>query len=493
VKRHRQARLTEAYVWISSKSEILSAKPRKGKWFRNMVEHIFQIRYVVLCLVLLGLPLGIEGATLKAGVAKVDITPGPGKYMLGSGDVLATGAHDPLYARVLVLDVGEKRLAFVTLDLCRVFQKSLIAKLREEASEQSGISYVLLTASHTHSAPIIPIDDNHPIIGMVAWQSEAIEKVVKAINEAHRNVVDARLGTGYGVAYIGHNRRRLRADGSVSMMWANPTKIPTSPVDPVVSILRVDTLDAKPLAILVNYAAHPVVIMANLKEYSADYPGVMCRTVEQAFGNQPLCMFMQGAAGDIDTYYTGVPIEQDPVKWMEWTGQQLGREAVRVAKNIQTEAVPDPSLEFAEDLLTFHFRWNPEKYTEAFNADMPISSPLHEYYMPSTAPEQKLPVATILIDKRIAMIGVPGEAFVQFQMNWRQRCPVSDCFFLGYSNGFFSYLPTIRAATEGGHGANNVWARIEPGAPEQMVNHALIRLYEMLGRLRDSPVTSKKK
>ena len=447
-----------------------------------------QKRCVVLWLMVLTLPVSMRGATLKAGVAKVDITPAPGKYMLGSGEALTTGTHDPLYARVLVLEVGEKRLALVTLDLCRVFQAPLVKKLREEAKTRSGISYVLLSASHTHSGPIIPVDEDHPVTGMVAWQLDAVPKIVEAIEEAHRNAVEARLGTGYGVTYIGHNRRRVNPDGTVTMFWSNPTRIPTAPVDPTVAVLRVDTLDGNPLAILVNYACHPVVVMGNLKQYSADYPGVMCRIVEQAFGDQPLCLFLQGAGGDIDTYYTGVPMEQNPVKKMEWTGERLGQEAARVAKAIHTEAVPEASLDFTEDLLTFRFRWNAERYLEEFRAENAKSSfELYKFYLPQTKPEQQLPVATVLINKRIAMMGVPGEAFVEFQMNWRDRCAVSDCIFLGYANGFFSYFPTIRAATEGGHGANNVWARIEPGAAERMVDHAVIKLYEMLGRLTDTP------
>ncbi len=111
-----------------------------------------------------------------------------------------------------------------------------------------------------------------------------------------------------------------------------------------------------------------------------------------------------------------------------------------------------------------------------------------EYYFPDTKPLQDLPVSTVLINKRTAMLGVPGEAFVEFQMNWRDRCPAQDCFFLGYANGFFSYFPTIRAATEGGHGVNNVWSRIEPAAGDSMVDHGVIKVYEMLGRLTDAPL-----
>ena len=71
-------------------------------------------------------------------------------------------------------------------------------------------------------------------------------------------------------------------------------------------------------------------------------------------------------------------------------------------------------------------------------------------------------------------------------MDWRARCPVTDCLFLGYANGFFSYFPTIKAAVEGGHGGA-LWTRVEPGAGERMVDNAVIRTYEMLGRLSDKP------
>jgi hypothetical protein len=47
--------------------------------------------------------LPVSATSLKAGTAKVDITPPPGHYLMGSGEVKATGTLDPLYARVLVL------------------------------------------------------------------------------------------------------------------------------------------------------------------------------------------------------------------------------------------------------------------------------------------------------------------------------------------------------------------------------------------------------
>lgn len=441
---------------------------------------------LLLGLVILLLAPAAWASTLKAGVAKVDITPPPGLPLWGYELRAATGTLDPLYARVVILEVGEKRVALVALDLGRTFGRGSIEQIREAARKSSGISYVLVSATHDHSAPAIR--DSYPD-GLPAWEKAALEKIESAIQEAHEHAVEVRIGTGYGDAYIGHNRLRLNSDGTVTWFDHNETQIPTSPVDPTVSVLRLDTLDGKPLAIVVNYACHPVVFGPDNRQYSADYPAAMVKTVEGSFGGQPLCMFLQGAPGDINPYYTAIPLKQDAVKRRDWEGTQLGEAVARIAREIHTQSPPHASIDFAEDLLTFHFRWNPDKYRKAFfqSSEVSANSESAFYYYPPTDSDQQLPVATLLLDRQIAFMSMPGEPFVEFQINWRQRCPVSDCFFLGYSNGYFGYLPTIKAATEGGYGAASLSTVIEPGAGERMVDHAVIKVYEMLGLLSDSP------
>ena len=435
-------------------------------------------------LLILGIAASLPGATLRAGVAKIDITPPAGVPMWGYTLRDSTGTLDPLYARVLVLEVGEKRLALVALDLGRCFGHDSLERLRAAVRQSSGISYLLAVASHTHSAPVVQDTYRN---GTPAWETAALDKIAKAVADAHQHVLEARLGVNYGVAYIGHNRHRGNPNGTVTWFEHNPTQIPTAPVDPTVAVLRVDSADGRPLAVLVNYACHPVVFGPDNTQYSADYPGVMTKTVEQALGGQPLCFFLQGAPGDINPYYAVIPLKENAVQRRDWTGAKLGEEAARVAKEIRTEAVTDPSLDFAEDMLTFHFRWDVEKFRQAVLGSSEIDPRGFEAYYPSTKREQQLPVGTVLLNRRIALVGVPGEPFVDFQMNWRARCPVSDCFLLGYANGYFGYFPTIRAATEGGYGAASASTWIEPGAGERMVDHAVIKVYEMLGLLTDGP------
>lgn len=430
-------------------------------------------------------PVVTQAAELKAGVAKVDITPPLGLPMYGYANRKggSTTVLDPLMARVLVLEAGDKRLAWVVMDLGTVFAPAWIERLRANAREKAGISYVIVAAIHTHSGPAIR--DEYPPTESPDWETGVLAKVEAAIEDAHRSAVEARLGVGYGVIDIGHNRLRVNSDGTVSWFERNNTRVPTSPVDPTVSVLRVDSREGRPIAIVVNYACHPVVFGSDSLQYSADWVGVMIKTVEQAFDGKPLAMFWQGGDGDINPYYAVHPQTEDAVRMRDWTGDRLGREAARVAETIRSLDEPDASLEFVEDQLDFHLRWDREKFRAAL---LKSWGPQAAASLDRRGREPlRLPVATVLINKRIALMTMPGEPFVEFQIDWRNRCPVRDAFFMGYANGSFGYFPTIRAASLGGYGAANTATFVEPGAGERMVDHARVRLYEMLGKLSDMP------
>jgi neutral ceramidase len=423
---------------------------------------------------------------MKAGVAKVDITPPLGTQMWGYFNRVkgAEGTLDPLLARVLVLEGGGKRLAYVDLDFGRTFGPALLDRLRQAAKQTSGIDYLIVQATHTHAGPVI-LDQYAS--GPPAWETADLGKVEQAIHEAQQHTVPVRLGVGYGEASIGYNRLRINSSGPVTMIWDNPTKAPTYPVDPTIAVLRIDQMDGQPLAILVNYATHPVTFGPDMMKFSADFPGVMCKVVEQSFEGKPLAFFVQGAPGDINVYDATTPITQDAVGRRDWAGETLGKAAAETAKRIQTQPDSDSSIDFAEDSLAFNLRWDAEKFRQEILRE--ISPDAFKLYAPPIQEKMQLPVITALIDRKIAVMAMPGEPFLEFQMNWRARCPLPDCFFLGYTNGYYGYFPTIQAAVEGGYGAASASTWVQIGAGEQMVDHSLIELYRMLGRLQDAPRT----
>ncbi|PYV36244.1 MAG: hypothetical protein DMG09_17935, partial [Acidobacteria bacterium] len=124
----------------------------------------------------------LEGKPLRAGVAKADVTPPAGEHMWGYAErqTPAQGTLDPLYARVLVLEAADERLAWVDLDLGRPFGPEPLRRLRETARKSNQITHLLVQATHTHSGPVVmdAYQNEAP-----AWEAAAIAKIEKAIDE----------------------------------------------------------------------------------------------------------------------------------------------------------------------------------------------------------------------------------------------------------------------------------------------------------------------
>lgn len=441
----------------------------------------------------LAMAINAHAATFKAAVAKVNITPSAGLPMYGFLDRIqqnrvSTGTLDPLYARVLVLAVANRRFALITLDLGRTFGEPLLSALQQQIRSSANISFVMITATHTHSGPNIL--DEYLGGRPPAWQISAIQEIASAVLQASRRLVPAKIGTGAAEVEVGYNRRQVQSDGTVRMLWTNPDKQPTLPVDPTVLVMRIDTLEGTPLAIIVNYACHPVVLGADNLQYSADFVGVMEHSVEQAFANKPMCFFLQGADGDINPYYASTPLKEGAVAWRNWTGERLGREAVRVARSIRPIVPAQPSIEFADDVLPFRLRWPTRQFREGLLGTYgPKIFEDHADLLAHDPPPSHLDlhVTSLLLNREVALAGMPGEPFVDFQIEWRARCPVQHAFLAGYTNGYFDYLPTIAAAAEGGYGAADSNTYVQVGAGERMLRQAVVRVLEMLGKLSDAP------
>jgi len=417
----------------------------------------------------------LGAAEFRAGVAKADLDPPVGLPMAGYSVRYSKGTLDPLEARVLALSDGSRTIAIVTLDLCFPFDPPIMDEIR--AAVRGKVDEVVFHASHTHSGPTYSAAPEAA--------KHAVPRVAGAIEAAARSMAPARMGNGWGQTYLGFNRRYLRVDGSVQMLWRNEPKVSTTfPVDPTVGVIRVDRADGTPLAVLVHYACHPVVLGPENLDYSADYPSEMRRYVEHEIGGGVMAFFLQGAPGDINPYYDKTPLIEDAVGVMKETGRKLGGEAVRIARTIQTGAPANPRIQSKTVVLNVANRWSVEKLksvlTEQFHLEASRVARL-------LAQNMQLPVTTVLLNQDLAFVGMPGEPFVEFQMQLRAKSPLPNSFLIGYTNGYFAYFPTIAAAARGGYGANSTVNPTEVGTGERMLNTGLISIYELLGKFSDRP------
>lgn len=416
---------------------------------------------------------------IEAGASKLDITPQAGLSMYGYGarKGVSTGVLDQLYVRVLVLRSDERSIAIIHYDLGQTFAENVLSELRQKITDQMGINETIFIATHSHSAAVIQEESE--------LQKIICNKTITAVEKAYDSLKPALIGTGWGEVDLNYNRRRVFPDGSVRMMFQNRDKIPAGPVDKTVGIIKIDDLNGNTIAVLVNYACHPVVYAPDNYKYSADFPGVMSREVQKSLKGEPICFFIQGACGDMNPYYAMWPIDDGAQSKVEEMGKELAHEVIRVAKDIESKQYAD-KLSLLSEIKHFPIvaRWDMEKLISL------VKDEKYKKYIQNTMNRGKglnVPLTVILITPEIGWIGFPGEFFVEFQKEIRSKSPVNFLFVSGYTNGMYAYFPTINAAAEGGYGANDGATFVAVGTGERLVIEAIVSLYELLGRLKPFP------
>lgn len=106
-------------------------------------------------------------------------------------------------------------------------------------------------------------------------------------------------------------------------------------------------------------------------------------------------------------------------------------------------------------------------------------------------PSYEVGMTTVVIGPHISLASIPGEPFVQHQLDLAEKSPIEHTSLLGLAyNGsgipFTIYLPTIQAAKEGGYGADS-GTFLEVGAGERLVNEAIASMQELTGAFPKHP------
>lgn len=423
----------------------------------------------ILCALAAAVTAGPAFAGWRVGTGRADITPAEPVPMWGYGDRhadLSGGVLDPLEATAIVMAAGEEKLAIVGLDLGRAPTDAMLERIRARILEKAGIAHSFIAGSHTHHGPVVELCDE-PGRGRgrfeaaIRYGARLEEGIVAAILEADAALAPATIAAG-SRPLERFNRNRH-------------SKIEPVPVDRTLGVLRFDDeASGAPLALIVNFTAHPTSIPSGTLKFSADYVGALRATVAGEWGGR--AVFMQGASGDLST-------DRGPHGDHVAYGRALGREAVALARGLEPKSVTDPRLAVREDRFTFESRVdfaNPliaGAYSLAFFPEL-VNNFVADY---ADGIRPRLTVA--VLDDSIALVGASGEFFCQHAMRLRERARVDHLFFLGYANGYHQYFPTIEAAAEGGYGADPQVAPAEIGAGEQMMNTALTRIYQLRGSL----------
>lgn len=222
-----------------------------------------------------------QNAGLRVGAAKVDVTPAENQLPKSYEGIL-----DHLFSRAIVIGSGTASAALITLDAGAI-PDTLWQAVSKQVESELGIpaTNILLTATHTHSAP--------------GQQGPAYtQKIVESVRLAKQDAVPARVGYGTGVSYINVNRNII--DPKTKRWWEGPNY--DGPSDKTVAVIKFESLTGEPIAVYYNYAMHGVTV-GQLDLVSADAPGTTSKYIEDSFDDKIVALWSSGAAGDQNPLY----------------------------------------------------------------------------------------------------------------------------------------------------------------------------------------------
>jgi neutral ceramidase len=293
--------------------------------------------------------MGAADDSFKAGAAKVVITPPVGVELAGYGFGASEGILADLEAQALYLESGGECAAIVSADLLAVGAE-FMAGLRHKAEAGLGLAgdHLLLAASHSHSSPTA-----RPLRqwGRVdePYQAFLEASILGAIQMARRTAVEARLSYGLGrVDTISENRRGAAGpiDPAVPVLCFNRSR--ASPADwDFAEEPPTETPVGPVLAVLFNFACHPVSLHSYRNLLSPDYPGYARSVLQALLGKDTVTLFTLGAAGDINParFY----FKRTTPRQAKRIGAILGCEAAQIA--LDPRLAPRPVLRLKSTLV----------------------------------------------------------------------------------------------------------------------------------------------
>jgi hypothetical protein len=235
----------------------------------------------------------LHASVIEANVAVLKLTPPleMGYALGGYGARMskpAEGIHDDIWAKALVLDDDGEKYAIVTLDLLGLppnVKPQVVKKInRADWTEEN----IMLLPSHSHtSLEMFALNDRNVFnlapIGI--FQPELLDFVVSLladlITSADQDLKPVQIGS-LSKQIEGMNRNRRGAPF----------------IDNTLTVTRVDHMNGKPMALLVNWTGHPTIMDDVDMFVSGGWPGYLQRELESWIGDGVVAMYYNGAEGD---------------------------------------------------------------------------------------------------------------------------------------------------------------------------------------------------
>ena len=423
----------------------------------------------------------VLASQLSAGAAseqiRLDATPGlddPTKHLVFGvwGRPLTRSSlrpDDHLMATALVLSDGNTTIALVSVDVTNIYgggvggQHNWVKEVNDALSSSGHpqIDYLSITATHDHSGP--SDTDAGPQIPLV------LEAVKKAVANARERLEPAEIAYASGPARSAFSRIVRTSESSASMeQWVychgefsgdqmealnnHRAAHPLDHVDDTVRVAQVRSISGRPIATIVNYAAHAVTegdegILPWNTQVTADYPGILRRSVEEVIGGE--VVFLQGAAGDINPWCGLAPNQ---------AGIDAGRGVAGIISDEIINLLRDQPLQFQRDVplrvRTYQIQpiWS--------IGEFPVG--LGGWHV------DRVNVAAIRLANGLTLVTAPGEIFNPYARSLQSLPGYGEVMFAGYTNDAIGYVPDRKL-----HEKLNPGKEVSPSCSNDLHNDTL--------------------
>ena len=460
---------------------------------------------LILCCVALASGTSVSAGSLRAGAARVAITPEIGGDIVGGFlPVRATELHDPLHVRCLVLDDGINRLAIVVCDLLGM-HRSLGDSARRRIEKEIGIAKeaVMISCTHTHSATSVLGNRFETEQELDAYQTTVADAIVEGVRQAVLTSQPAQLGftTIQRPDHVFNRRWFLKPGsmppnpfGEIDMVKMNPSAgsadliEPAGPTDPTVSILAVRQPDGRMISVFASYSLHYVGGVGN-GHISSDYFGMFCDELVRLAGDRNASMvpmLANGTSGDINNINFRTPRSgQKPYEQMQLVAHDVASGVFAAMATLNYSGDLSLGFRYREEPISLRMP-TPEQIqwatsTLASPAPSAGTTDLPRIYAERTlrlaeqaksSPIIRLPLQVL----RIGDIGIgtmPCEVFCEIGLEFKRTSKLQPAILLSLAHGYFGYLPSVRHHRLGGYETWLGTNRLEPTASVTMLESLL--------------------
>jgi hypothetical protein len=355
----------------------------------------------------------------------------------------------------------------------------------------------MISATHAHTGPLVlgGVSRTNNLQGeMLAiaqrYAAELPSRIAESVRQAHARLTPARLSAAIGSEEkISFNRRYFMQDGTVG--W-NPGKLnpriakPAGPIDPAVPVLYIDAPDGRPIATYVNFAMHLDTVGG--QRFSADYAYTLANLLGKIKGPEMLTVFTIGTAGNINHIDVSKRERQGGDAEAGRIGTVLAGEviktyasmerveggAVRVRREVVKLPLPGVSpgdVEKARAVAATYGQRNAAPFMDLVRA-FKVLDVAARGGKPIEAEVQ-----VIALGDRVALVGLPGEVFVELGTAIKKASPFPYTIVAELANGSVGYVPNREAYAQGAYEPES--ARMAAGSGEMLVEAALRLLKEV--------------